>query len=176
MSTTDNSKSFHTKKSLNELQDQIRTCEAGKTEDDEDIDQVSDESDYETDKNNIIIKNFQANTKANSSSIKSCRDDPGNIISTLLLQRELDRNKLNKLTKKFFKVQMLTDREETKNHYMKLELNNTNISLDKSKEKLKQQSEKLSSTCRSFFLCKLVLIFSIVFNLLWFGDECFGLF
>lgn len=164
MSATENLKSYN-KKCLKELQEPLKAFNNKPDDDVSDSDQVNEieddiDSDME-DSRNSIIESFHPNSK-----ISGKKNDTSNIISTLLFQRELDLNKLTKLTKKYFKVQMLTEREETKNHYMKLELNTATISLDETNKQLKQQKEILQKTSNTFLICKIILFISVVFNLL----------
>ena len=115
--------SEYTKKCLKELQEQMN-------KEREDI-VISDEEDENNDNENepnLLIQSFFSK--------KPKRDN--DIVPVLLAQRELDRNKMEKLSNRIFEIQMEYEKSDIKHHYSKIELNNSQIKCDELTSKLLQ--------------------------------------
>ena len=115
--------SEYTKKCLKELQEQMN-------KEREDI-VISDEEDENNDienEPNLLIQSFFSK--------KPKRDN--DIVPVLLAQRELDRNKMEKLSNRIFEIQMEYEKSDIKHHYSKIELNNSQIKCDELTSKLLQ--------------------------------------
>ena len=107
----------------------------------EDINDESDEDD------NLIIKNFQdrfnITATATPKNLKNQKDEISTVLSTLLVQHELDRNRISKMVKKQYRLEMENEKQDMKLHYMRLEFSNANIDLDETKTKLKQSQDSI---------------------------------
>ena len=141
--------SEHTVKSLKELQKQMK-----EKEDKNNFDNNEENSDDDSEEENVIITNFMG------SGGSSKKQDNSVIVSTLLAQHELDRNKIASLTKKMYKMEVETERIETKAHYLRLDFSNTTLQLEEYKEKVKQLTKKYKQT-------KIIDMFLIVVLSLW---------
>jgi hypothetical protein len=139
--------SEHTVKSLKELQKQMKEKE-------DNLDNNEENSDDDSEEENVIITNFVG------SGGSSRKQDNSVIVSTLLAQHELDRNKIASLTKKMYKMEVETERIETKAHYLRLDFSNTTLQLEEYKEKVKQLTKKYKQR-------KIMDIFLIVVLSLW---------
>lgn len=142
--------SEHTVKSLKELQKQMKEKEDKNTFDNDD-----DNSDDDSEDENVIITNFVGGSGGSSK-----KQDNSVIVSTLLAQHELDRNKIASLTKKMYKMEVETERIETKAHYLRLDFSNTTLQLEEYKEKVKQLEKKYKQT-------RIIDMFLIVVLSLW---------
>ena len=92
---------------------------------------ISDEEDENNDienEPNLLIQSFFSK--------KPKRDN--DIVPVLLAQRELDRNKMEKLSNRIFEIQMEYEKSDIKHHYSKIELNNSQIKCDELTSKLLQ--------------------------------------
>ena len=141
--------SEHTVKSLKELQKQIKEKEK-----EDNFDNNEENSDDDSEEENVIITNFVG------SGGSSRKQDNSVIVSTLLAQHELDRNKIASLTKKMYKMEVETERIETKAHYLRLDFSNTTLQLEEYKEKVKQLTKKYKQR-------KIMDMFLIVVLSLW---------
>ena len=154
-----------THKSLKELQKQIQ---AQADLDDKQDDKQDDEEEVSDTEENLIIERFRSkNNHTNNIKFSSNNNNNNNqldIVSTLLAQHELDRNKLSKLTKKVLMSELDTERQEMKLHYMRLDYNNTSISLTETNEKLKTKSKQNSSLTFKILLMYILLSLSFVGN------------
>ena len=141
--------SEHTVKSLKELQKQMKEKEK-----EDNFDNNEENSDDDSEEENVIITNFVG------SGGSSRKQDNSVIVSTLLAQHELDRNKIASLTKKMYKMEVETERIETKAHYLRLDFSNTTLQLEEYKEKVKQLTKKYKQR-------KIMDMFLIVVLSLW---------
>jgi hypothetical protein len=134
--------SEHTLMSIKELQNQM-------TEKIDDKDKDGDDTSTEVDSDkaeNAILKAFSASNMATTSSSmfsskKQKSDGNGNldtILTSLLAQHELDRSRISTLTKKLYKLENESEKDELKTHYLRLEFNNTTLALEETKKELKE--------------------------------------
>ena len=120
--------SEYTKKCLKELQEQMN-------QEREDIvisDEEYENNDIQEEEPNLLIQSFFSK--------KPKRDN--DIVPVLLAQRELDRNKMEKLSNRIFEIQMEYEKSDIKHHYSKLELNNSQIKCDELTSKLLQTKKE----------------------------------
>ena len=171
---TSHTTSQTTNKALKELQKQILAqSEVDETEGKEDH-----EEEISDGEENLILQRFRSkngntNNNTNNNNINNNINNNNkysnqfhreDIVSTLLAQHELDRNKISKLTKNVLMSELDTERQEMKLHYMRLDYNNTSISLTEANEKLKTKTKHNSSLTFKILLLYVMLSVSCIGN------------
>ena len=112
-------------------------------------------SDSETDEN-IIIKSFSAQSDR--------RVDVASMLSTVLAQREIDQKRIIKVNKKLNECEMENSKLDTKLHYLRLDLSNSELDLETFRAKV----ALLAKSQKSLNLCTLAMGFFEVVAMLWF--------
>ena len=180
------STSDYTKKALKDLRDQLQA------DADNDFNNDGENSDSDLDQDdNLIIQNFRdksiinnanatatatatanasmnvgANNNANSASKNKpiIINNQHDIVSTLLAQHELDRNKLTKLTKKLYRSEMDTEKQEMKLHYLKLDLSNSTVSVEELNQKILNKDKEIVVLKQSLGIYLISIISSLFLN------------
>ena len=135
------------------------------------------------------LKKFQKNLRNNrdeqecyinnsrESSSESDSDSEGNTIRIGLKQRKKKKNKefelayfmkaysrIEKLQKRLYKQQTNLDSQEEKNRYLKMDLNNAQVSLDEEKDKFKELKKKYKKVnWHRIYLASAIIIYMINF-------------
>jgi len=149
--------SEYTKKCLKELQEQMN-----KEREDVVVSEGEDDEDIENEPNLLIQSFFSKKAKREN-----------DIVPVLLAQRELDRNKMEKLSNRIFEVQMEYEKTDIKHHYSKLELNNTQIKCEELTSKLLQTKKEhkieivniQENNCKNNYILGFLFYISFVFNI-----------
>ena len=163
------SRSENTIKSMYVLQQQLNDEESPGNKSDEASSNSSNVED------NIIVKTFSErnnNNNNNNNNNKKLFDTNNNmhLLPTLMAQREIDRSKISHLTKKMFKMELESEKEEIKSHYMKLEFGNTTLMLEECKKMIETKTKTLDNYYRKYWIymtCFILLAFINAFDLLY---------
>ena len=118
-------RSEYTKASLKNLQKELET-EKVFSEADGDNDSTEDDDDKEVP--NLLVQSYYNKGKKDSSAI----------LALLIAQRELDHNKLEKMSKHNYTNKLEMEKSDMKLHYARLELNNANVKCDSLRDKIKK--------------------------------------
>lgn len=125
---------------------------------------VHNDSDDEVSEENIVIRNFSIGGDK--------RVDVSSMLSTILAQRELDQKRFLLLSKKNGDLEIENSKLETKLHYMKLDLVNSEIKVQSSMKKIEivsknlhEARESIAVQKRNAFICH---VFSFFFGLILF--------
>lgn len=113
-----------TKESLKNLNEEIM---------DEDFHERPSGSEDESEPENLLIGTIKRETNKKSRYTIS----EINLYAILMAQREQEIQRIIKLEKKYAKLQNELDRQEQVNHYLKMDLSNSNIERDESKDLVK---------------------------------------
>jgi hypothetical protein len=141
-----NQMSDYTLNSIKELQNQMTDRLENINEDDD----TSTEVDSDKAENAILkaFSNANANASCNSNSNSNALitskkilgniDVNGSILTSLLAQHELDRSRISSLTKKLYKLENESEKDELRTHYLRLEFGNTTLALEETKKVLNE--------------------------------------
>ena len=162
------SPSDYTKKALKDLREQLQV------DADNDFNNDGENSDSDLDQDdNLIIQNFRDksiinNANANANNVSKNKpiviNNQHDIVSTLLAQHELDRNKLTKLTRKLYKSEMDTEKQEMKLHYLKLDLSNSTVTGEELNQKIKDKDREIVVLKQSIGVYLISIISSLILN------------
>lgn len=135
--------SEHTINSLKNLQEQLASNDSETVIDETEV--ASNSGDSETSKFksvNFLIQNmFDEKGKK-----KQNRD----ILSTIIAQRELDRQKIEQLMLKKYESDVESGKVELQLHYTKLDMNNLDIKCDELTKKLKTTKDELKQLSKKY--------------------------
>lgn len=190
----ENQKREYTQAALRELQAQMKTIEPRESRSASDytdsltnsiVDSVEDNSsdndvfndtskEYKTPKVNVIINNIKKNEETGLRKRKNInKDTEDTLLSSVIAQREIESLELAKFKNLARQLENALDKEESRNHYLKLDLNNalvdnTNLTikvdaLTKENTKLKDQDFKNKMT---IIILKILLFLFVLHFLL----------